>query len=121
MSDNGGGKISGLRYDSMDPLSHKLSEFPFQIGDKEPLSGTLDQLKGARVELKFGAETVAAALGEERDVIEDVIEPYLVQQGFVQRTPRGRLVTVHGFRHLGLPEPSRDVAQFGLFAAGEDD
>src|SRR6202140_106959 len=56
IEERGGGKISGLRYDSQDPLSHKLSEFPFQIGDKQPLSGTLDQLKGARVELKFGGE-----------------------------------------------------------------
>ena len=55
IQERGGGKISGLRYDSMDPLSHKLSEFPFQIGDKQPLSGTLDQLRGARVELKFAA------------------------------------------------------------------
>jgi hypothetical protein len=62
IQERGGGKISGLRYDSMDPLSHKLSEFPFQIGDKQPLSGTLDQLKGARVELKFGAETVAGVI-----------------------------------------------------------
>src|SRR5271166_3782204 len=59
VQERGGGKISGLRYDSMDPLSHKLAEFPFQIGDRQPLSGTLDQLKGARVELKFGGETVA--------------------------------------------------------------
>jgi len=62
IQERGGGKISGLRYDSMDPLSHKLSEFPFQIGDKQPLSGTLDQLKGARIELKFGNETVAGVI-----------------------------------------------------------
>jgi hypothetical protein len=62
IQDRGGGKISGLRYDSMDPLSHRLSEFPFQIGDKQPLSGTLDQLKGARVELKFGGETLAGVI-----------------------------------------------------------
>ncbi|MGA3237972.1 MAG: DUF4139 domain-containing protein [Bryobacteraceae bacterium] len=62
IQERGGGKISGLRYDSMDPLSHKLSEFPFQIGDRQPLSGTLDQLKGARVELKFGNETVAGVI-----------------------------------------------------------
>jgi Holliday junction DNA helicase RuvB len=68
-----------------------------------------------------GVETLAAALSEPRDAIEDIIEPYLIQCGFLQRTSRGRLVTVHGFRHLGLPEPSRDSAQFGLFAAGEDD
>ena len=67
-----------------------------------------------------GVETLAAALSEPRDAIEDIIEPYLIQCGFLQRTPRGRLITAHGFRHLGLPEPTRDPAQFGLFASEED-
>jgi Holliday junction DNA helicase RuvB len=67
-----------------------------------------------------GVETLAAALSEPRDAIEDIIEPYLIQCGLLQRTPRGRLVTVHGFRHLGLPEPARDPTQFGLFS-GEGD
>jgi hypothetical protein len=62
IEERGGGKISGLRYDSMDPLSHKLAEFPFQIGAAQPLSVMLDQLKGARLELKFGNETVAGAI-----------------------------------------------------------
>jgi holliday junction DNA helicase RuvB len=66
-----------------------------------------------------GVETLAAALSEPRDAIEDIIEPYLIQCGFLQRTPRGRLITGHAFRHLGLAEPSRDPAQFGLF--GSDD
>jgi Holliday junction DNA helicase RuvB len=68
-----------------------------------------------------GVETLAAALSEPRDAIEDIIEPYLIQCGFLQRTPRGRLVTGHGFRHLGLPEPVRDPAQFGLFVSDDDD
>jgi len=68
-----------------------------------------------------GVETLAAALSEPRDAIEDIIEPYLIQCGFLQRTPRGRLITNHAFRHLGLPEPTRDPAQFGLFGSGEDD
>jgi Holliday junction DNA helicase RuvB len=68
-----------------------------------------------------GVETLAAALSEPRDAIEDIIEPYLIQCGFLQRTPRGRLVTAHGFRHLGMPEPARDPAQFGLFGQGEDE
>jgi Holliday junction DNA helicase RuvB len=68
-----------------------------------------------------GVETLAAALSEPRDAIEDIIEPYLIQCGLLQRTPRGRLVTGHGFRHLGLPEPVRDPAQFGMFTSGEDD
>jgi Holliday junction DNA helicase RuvB len=67
-----------------------------------------------------GVETLAAALSEPRDAIEDIIEPYLIQCGFLQRTPRGRLITAHGFRHLGLPEPTRDPAQFGLFASEEE-
>src|ERR1700743_2255407 len=53
VQERGGGKVSGLRYDSMDPLSHKLAEFPFQIGAAQPLSGMLDQLKGARPELEL--------------------------------------------------------------------
>jgi Holliday junction DNA helicase RuvB len=65
-----------------------------------------------------GVETLAAALSEPRDAIEDIIEPYLIQCGFLQRTPRGRLITAHAFRHMGLAEPTRDAAQFGLF--GED-
>jgi holliday junction DNA helicase RuvB len=68
-----------------------------------------------------GVETLAAALSEPRDAIEDIIEPYLIQCGLLQRTPRGRLVTGHGFRHLGLPEPVRDAAQFGLFISDDDD
>ena len=68
-----------------------------------------------------GVETMAAALSEPRDAIEEIIEPYLIQQGLVQRTPRGRLLTAHAFRHLGLPEPSRDASQFGLFPGGGED
>jgi holliday junction DNA helicase RuvB len=67
-----------------------------------------------------GVETLAAALSEPRDAIEDIIEPYLIQCGLLQRTPRGRLITGHAFRHLGLPEPARDPAQFGLFGSNEE-
>jgi Holliday junction DNA helicase RuvB len=62
-----------------------------------------------------GIETIAASLSEPRDAIEEIIEPFLIQQGFIQRTPRGRLLTPHAFRHLGMPEPNRETAQFGLF------
>jgi Holliday junction DNA helicase RuvB len=68
-----------------------------------------------------GVETLAAALSEPRDAIEDIIEPFLIQKGFVQRTPRGRLLTSHAFRHLGLAEPTRDPSQFGLFGQGDED
>jgi Holliday junction DNA helicase RuvB len=68
-----------------------------------------------------GVETISAALSEPRDAIEDIIEPYLIQCGYLQRTPRGRLLTSHAFRHLGLAEPARDPAQFGLFGNDSDE
>ncbi|MDE1937781.1 MAG: Holliday junction branch migration DNA helicase RuvB [Alphaproteobacteria bacterium] len=68
-----------------------------------------------------GIETIAAALGEARDAIEEIVEPYLLQQGFVQRSPRGRLLTGNAFAHLGLPAPARDPSQIGLFADEADD
>jgi Holliday junction DNA helicase RuvB len=61
-----------------------------------------------------GIETIAAALSEPRDAIEEIIEPFLIQKGFIQRTPRGRLLTSHAFRHLGLAEPRRDPLQMPL-------
>jgi Holliday junction DNA helicase RuvB len=67
-----------------------------------------------------GVETMAAALSEPRDAIEEIIEPFLIQKGLLQRTPRGRLITSHAFRHLGLAEPPRDPAQFGLFGQDEE-
>ncbi len=66
-----------------------------------------------------GVETLAAALSEPRDAIEEIIEPYLIQQGFVQRTPRGRLLTATAFRHLGLPVPQAGGTQMPLFDEGE--
>ncbi|MBH0239374.1 Holliday junction branch migration DNA helicase RuvB [Methylobrevis albus] len=63
-----------------------------------------------------GIETIAAALSEPRDAIEEIVEPFLIQRGFVQRTPRGRLLTPHAFRHLGLAVPSGpELPQFQLF------
>ena len=68
-----------------------------------------------------GIETIAAALSEPRDAIEDIIEPYLIQQGLIQRTPRGRLLTANAWRHLGLDVP-KDLAQqqTSLFEEGDD-
>ncbi|MDZ5647544.1 Holliday junction branch migration DNA helicase RuvB [Nitrospirillum sp. BR 11828] len=71
-----------------------------------------------------GVETLAAALSEQRDVLEEVIEPYLIQQGLLQRTPRGRLLTDMGYRYLGLPAPAATPArQLDLLGAigGEPD
>ncbi len=67
-----------------------------------------------------GVETIAAALSESRDAIEEVIEPFLLQQGLLQRTPRGRLLTPRSWRHLGLEPPRGGAAQGGLFEGGEE-
>jgi Holliday junction DNA helicase RuvB len=66
-----------------------------------------------------GVETLAAALSEQRDVIEEVIEPYLIQQGLLQRTPRGRMLSGQGFRYLGLVVPKRAIEQLDLLANGD--
>ncbi len=55
-----------------------------------------------------GVETIAAAVGEERDTIEDVYEPFLLQQGFLQRTPRGRMATLQAYQYFGKTAPKRD-------------
>jgi Holliday junction DNA helicase RuvB len=68
-----------------------------------------------------GIETIAAALGEARDAIEDIVEPYLMQQGLVQRTPRGRMLASAAYGHLGLPAPQQAAAQTGLFASDADE
>lgn len=79
--------------------------------DRRYIRTIIDHYGGGPV----GVETLAAALSEQRDVIEDVIEPYLMQQGLIQRTPRGRMVTGGGFRALGLKPPASTPAAPDLF------
>jgi Holliday junction DNA helicase RuvB len=67
-----------------------------------------------------GVDTMAAALSEPRDAIEEIIEPFLIQQGLVQRTPRGRLLTPAAFDHLGITAPRAHIAQYELLADAED-
>ncbi|MEA3533681.1 Holliday junction branch migration DNA helicase RuvB [Rhizobium sp. CC-YZS058] len=67
-----------------------------------------------------GIETIAAGLSEPRDAIEDIIEPYMIQQGFIQRTPRGRVLTANAWKHLGLTVPKDlEASQFRLFQEDE--
>ena len=68
-----------------------------------------------------GIETIAAALGEARDAIEEIVEPYLMQQGLVQRTPRGRVLAGAAYGHLGLSAPPTAAVQTGLFAGDDDE
>ena len=70
--------------------------------DRKLLAAVIDKFGGGPV----GVDNLAAAIGEARDTIEDVLEPYLIQQGYLQRTPRGRVATPAIYRHLGLGLPS---------------
>jgi len=80
----------------LDVDSHGLD-----VMDRKLLDAVVHRFDGGPV----GLDNVAAAIGEERDTIEDVIEPYLIQQGYLQRTPRGRVATPAAYRHLGLTPP----------------
>ncbi len=75
----------------------KVDECGFDEMDRRLLWMMIDKFGGGPV----GLDTLAAALGEERDTIEDVLEPFLIQQGFLMRTPRGRVATAHAYRHFG--------------------
>jgi len=80
----------------------------FDLMDRKLLEAVIHRFDGGPV----GLDNIAASIGEERDTIEDVIEPYLIQQGYLQRTPRGRIATLAAFRHLGVTPPK---AAGGLF------
>ena len=81
------------------------------VMDRKLLEAVIHRFDGGPV----GLDNVAAAIGEERDTIEDVIEPFLIQQGFLQRTPRGRVATLAAYRHLGVAPPK---STGGLFTDG---
>jgi len=76
------------------------------VMDRKLLEAVLNKFDGGPV----GLDNLAAAIGEERDTIEDVLEPYLIQQGFIQRTSRGRVATALSYRHFGLVKPSTGAA-----------
>ena len=85
-----------LKMLDVDPLG-------FDVMDRKLLEAVIHRFGGGPV----GLDNVAAAIGEESGTIEDVIEPYLIQQGYLQRTPRGRMATAAAWRHLGLVQPAR--------------
>lgn len=84
----------------------------FDVMDRKLLEAVIHRFDGGPV----GLDNVAAAIGEEPGTIEDVIEPYLIQQGYLQRTPRGRIATVAAYRHLGVVPPKASGGD--LFSSG---
>ncbi len=94
----------------------EVDKLGFDAMDRRYLAMIAEHYAGGPV----GVETLAAALSEQRDVLEEVVEPFLIQQGLLQRTPRGRVLTDTGYRHLGLSAPAeRQVAD--LLALGKED
>ena len=81
----------------------------FDLMDRKLLEAVIHRFDGGPV----GLDNIAASIGEEPGTIEDVIEPYLIQQGYLQRTPRGRIATLAAFRHLGVTPPKAAGGQFG--------
>ena len=95
-----------------------VDSFGFDHMDRKLLLTIIEKFEGGPV----GVENLAAAIGEERDTIEDVIEPYLIQQGFMMRTPRGRVATANAYRHFSLIPPTRsqvDDLSADLFNDGQ--
>ena len=91
-----------------------VDERGFDMLDRKFLLAVLEKFDGGPV----GIDSVAAAIGEERGTIEDVIEPFLIQQGFLARTPRGRVATRTAWLHFGLTPPAQETVQRGIF--GDD-
>ncbi len=111
----------------VDPIDRKAADAALSRLDVDPmgldamdrryLACIADTYEGGPV----GAETLAAALSESRDTIEEVIEPYLMQLGLIQRTPRGRMLSAQGFKHIGLNPPREVLVQLDLLAREEDE
>jgi Holliday junction DNA helicase RuvB len=89
----------------------EVDHFGLDDMDGRLLRAIIEKFDGGPV----GLGTIAAAIGEDAGTIEDVFEPYLVQHGFLQRTPRGRIATAHAYRHLGFVPPAGAAEQPGLF------
>jgi Holliday junction DNA helicase RuvB len=89
----------------------EVDEIGLDSLDRRYLKALTESFGGGPV----GVETLAAALAEARDALEDVVEPFLIQQGFIQRTPRGRLAAARAWNHLGLPPPGEGPDQSNLF------
>jgi Holliday junction DNA helicase RuvB len=83
-----------------------VDKIGLDVMDRKLLLAVMEKFGGGPV----GVENLAAAIGEERDTIEDVLEPFLIQQGYLQRTPRGRMATLSTYRHFGLTAPARPSA-----------
>jgi Holliday junction DNA helicase RuvB len=89
----------------------KIDQHGFDMLDRKLLLAMIEHFQGGPV----GLDTLAAVISEERGTVEDVLEPYLLQQGFIMRTPRGRVVTHKAYSHFGMPAPKQPIDSSDLF------
>ncbi|MDX8128597.1 Holliday junction branch migration DNA helicase RuvB [Methylomonas sp. OY6] len=89
----------------------KIDQQGFDMLDRKLLTAMIEHFQGGPV----GLDTLAAVISEERGTVEDVLEPYLLQQGFIMRTPRGRVVTHKAYSHFGLPAPRQQIGSDDIF------
>lgn len=89
----------------------KIDQLGFDLLDRKLLMAMIENFQGGPV----GLDTLAAAISEERGTVEDVLEPYLLQQGFIMRTPRGRVLTQKAYNHFGLPAPQQQTVCEDIF------
>ena len=107
------GQISGsVAQAALDML--QVDDFGLDVLDRRLLMALMENFDGGPV----GVDSLAAAISEERGTIEDVVEPFLIQSGFIARTPRGRIATRTAWQHFGLQPPTGSVAQATLFESG---
>lgn len=93
-----------------------VDDYGLDMFDRRYLSCIVKNYNGGPV----GIDTLAAALSEERDTIEEVVEPFLLKLGFLQRTPRGRIISPSGYKYLGIKTPSKQVKQYELLEGFDD-
>ena len=106
--------VKGIGHITLDIANRALAMLDvdregFDVMDRKLLEAVIHRFDGGPV----GLDNIAASIGEERETIEDVIEPYLIQQGYLQRTPRGRIATQAAYLHLGVTPPNREAELFG--------
>ena len=106
--------VKGIGHITLDIANRALAMLDvdregFDVMDRKLLEAVIHRFDGGPV----GLDNIAASIGEERETIEDVIEPYLIQQGYLQRTPRGRIATLAAYLHLGVTPPNREAELFG--------
>lgn len=107
--EEGGGKVTGLRYDSSEPLAKKIAEFPFRLGERQPITGLLDQLKGARLEVRLGSQAQSGRIVGARQVPGDEKRPEREEVTLLLDSGELRSIDLSGATGLRLTDPELEL------------